>query len=122
MKAPIYIVHSQDDFEIPYFHSQNLFESLLEPFLPPAPTAPTSPSELNKFDWAAFNDAAEARRVRRAAVVEKSSIDGFAKVQKLVRSKEKGVGLVVYVEALYGGHDRLGLQESLLDYLKVELF
>ena len=70
---------------------------------------------MRNFDWASFKAANAERRAKRSSIIEKQEIPGFASVQRLKRLN--GSGEVVFVEAEYGGHDRIGLQDSLIDLI-----
>ncbi|KAI5122811.1 hypothetical protein M0805_000153 [Coniferiporia weirii] len=119
IKAPILLAHSQDDREIPHVHSQSLFNELLDPLLPPVPDLPDS-SELQTYNWTAYRNAKEARLSRKAELVQTRNISGFGSVHQLVRTGDTGD--VMYVESLWGGHDRIGLQESLIDLIGTVFF
>ncbi|EJC98093.1 alpha/beta-hydrolase [Fomitiporia mediterranea MF3/22] len=120
IKSRILLVHSKDDVEIPHSHSQSLFDGIVDQFLPILPALPESTSELQGFDWAGFEAAKKERQTSRDALVRKQEIPGFATVHRLHRPGE--FGEVLFVEAEYGGHDRVGLQESLIDLISYELF
>lgn len=151
IKSPILLAHSEDDFEIPYTHSQSLFDSILEPYLPPAPPpVPTDPSELSTFNWGVHKSSIDARTRMRKKLVNTVTIEGFGSVQRLRRfatpermrnqivknndegGEELGIenrgksgmeyGWFIFVKAMYGGHDKIGIQHSLVDIIGREFF
>lgn len=117
IKAPIMLAHSHDDFDIPYFHSQNLFNALLDPLLPPLPALPSSLVEMTSADWSKHNEVLEKRRSRRAQIVATQEVENFGKITKFER--ESG-SAVVFVETNWGGHNRIGIQESVMDVMQCE--
>ncbi|KAL5501582.1 hypothetical protein ACEPAH_8842 [Sanghuangporus vaninii] len=120
IKAPILLAHSKDDFVVPYAHSRTLFDRFLEEFLPPVPSLPSSHSDMRTFDWTAFKTANDERLARKSALVNRQEIPGFAIVHRLNRTNNSGE--VIFVEASYGGHERIGLQDSLIDFLYSTFF
>ena len=106
--------------EIPYSHSEALFNGLVEQYLPPLVVPPTSPGEARGFDWSAFNAASKERQVVRSTLVTMREIPGFGTVHHLGRLN--GSGEVTFVEGRYGAHDRIGLQESLMDLVENVFF
>ncbi|KAL5482707.1 hypothetical protein ACEPAI_9301 [Sanghuangporus weigelae] len=120
IKAPILLAHSKDDFAVPHAHSRTLFESFLEEFLPPAPSLPNSHSDMRTLDWTAFKTANDERLARKSALVDRQEIPGFAIVHRLNRTNDSGE--VIFVEASHGGHNRIGIQDSLLDLLHFAFF
>ncbi|KAL5520101.1 hypothetical protein ACEPAG_1761 [Sanghuangporus baumii] len=120
IKATILLAHSKDDFDVPHAHSRTLFESFLEELLPPAPSLPSSHSDMKTFDWIAFKTASDERLARKLALVDRQEIPGFAIVHRLNRTSDSGE--VIFVEASYGGHNRIGTQDSLIDLLQFTFF
>ncbi|KAH8114545.1 alpha/beta-hydrolase [Phellopilus nigrolimitatus] len=122
IKAPIFLAHSQNDYEIPAAHSMSLFEQIINPYLPavPAPADNLSPAELKSYEWTAYRAAYEKRRARRASLVQTQEIPGFGSVQRLERAGD--FRNVTYVETLWGGHDGIGLQEGVVDLIRSVFF
>jgi len=119
ISAPILIAHSHDDDDIPIIHSQNLFDTLLEPMLPPLPFLPYSPSEINEFDWPAFQRVKDDRLARKSALVSVQELPGFGSVHTLLR-KDTTVGdyyPFVFIESRWGGHNKIGLQDTIIDII-----
>ncbi len=116
ISAPILIAHSHDDADIPILHSQNLFDTLLEPMLTPLPELPYSPAEMNEFDWPAFQRVKDDHLARKTALVSVQEVPGFGSVHRLHRSDAAGeFHQVVFIETRWGGHNRIGLQDTVID-------
>ncbi|KDQ62270.1 hypothetical protein JAAARDRAFT_30167 [Jaapia argillacea MUCL 33604] len=114
IKAPILLAHSEDDWDIPVSHSEVLFEHLLEPHLPSVPSLPTSPAELSKIsqaDWDAYATAQTRRKEARDELVLKKNLEHFGSIQEF----STGGARVVFTKTVWGGHDRIGLQEGVQD-------
>lgn len=123
INAPILLAHSLDDTEIPHSHSHSLFNLFVDPLLPPSPSPPESAADVlaNDFDWDAFKNANEERQKKRSELVLDEPVEGFGTVFRLDRSWEKN-GDVMLVESRYGGHNGIGLQESLVDVMAEVFF
>ena len=117
--APVFIAHAQDDADIPYTHSKALFNTLLEPLLPPAPPVPMQTSLIQNFDFNAHRIAIERRNAKRTVVVHTQNITNYGTVS---RFNTQAGSEVVYVESFWGGHDRVGLQQTLIDVLASTFF
>lgn len=117
------LTHSLNDAEIPCSHSQSLFNKLLEPYLPPLIPPPTSLNEINSFDWEASKLALEDRRAQRDAIVSTRTIANFGTVTQFMRGSDwYGPREVVHVEGMWGGHDRIGIQETVIDLIDSVFF
>jgi abhydrolase domain-containing protein 12 len=111
--APTLIVHSQDDMEIPYSHSQTLIDKLLDPLLPLSTVSfPTAPgAHLSTEELLAFRKEQEARSLKRGEIVKKTDVPNFGMVEEF-----KGLQApVVYAETFWGAHAQVGLQEGVQD-------
>jgi len=112
--VPTLIAHSQDDRDVPHAHSRTLLERLLDPLLPPAGALTTGPGAgLDSAEFAAFAEAQAKRNSARAALVRKVEVPNFGTVEQF----EGKYGTVVYVEALWGEHAKVGLQEGVQDVI-----
>jgi len=112
--VPTLIGHSVDDIEVPHSHSRTLIDQLLDPLLPasvPLPDAPGLPISSELF--AAFSEAQAKRKEAKAAFVAKVEVPNFGTIEEF----EGVYGRVVYVEALWGAHARVGLQEGVQDVI-----
>ncbi|TFK52363.1 alpha/beta-hydrolase [Heliocybe sulcata] len=116
IKSPILLAHAEDDWDIPYTHSEILFNSILDTHLPHLPELPKSASEisqLSKDDWSDYVSAQSMRKALLAQLVTETNIPGFGTIQEVRRGN--GDGKVVFVKSLWGGHDRIGLMEGVQD-------
>jgi abhydrolase domain-containing protein 12 len=108
------IAHSQDDFDVPSSHSHTLVDKLLDPLLPKRtielPDAPGA--QFPAEDLAAFTKEQKDRRTARSALVRKTEVPNFGIVEEFDGHKAPRV---VYVEAFWGGHAQVGLQEGVQD-------
>ena len=66
------------------------------------------------MDWNAHTDALSKRRDVHSALVHTQSIEGFGGVS---RFKRPGGEDVVLVESNWGGHNLVGLQDSVVDVI-----
>ncbi|KAJ7163250.1 Alpha/Beta hydrolase protein [Mycena filopes] len=111
MKGPILIAHAENDWEIPYTHSEALFDTFLGPHLPPLPSLPSN--TLNKDDWAVFTEQFSIRKETRDGLVTTVELHNFGTLQEFTETGRK----VVYLKSLAGGHDHLGVQEGVQDVI-----
>ncbi|KAH9172619.1 hypothetical protein EDB89DRAFT_2229250 [Lactarius sanguifluus] len=93
LKAPLLIVHAEDDLDIPVWHAQMLFGAFLEKHLP---ALPEIMPELVRMR--------EMERVGRVKVF----------------SKDRADGEVVFLHTWWGEHD-VGLVEGVQDFM-AEMF
>lgn len=115
--VPTLIAHSQDDFNIPYSHSRTLIDKLLDPLLPEQSLElPSAPGAVfSSEDFAAFTKARDDRRAARSALVRKTEIPSFGVVEEF---EGHNAPRVVYVEAFWGSHAEVGLQEGVQDEIQ----
>jgi abhydrolase domain-containing protein 12 len=114
IKAPILFVHAEDDWDIPYTHSETLFNTLLEPLLPSTPTPATSWSQQ---DWDKFYAANSLRTSTRKGLVAHAEIRHFGTLDEFTRSKN-GDGKVVLLKTNHGGHNQMGTYEGVQDVIR----
>lgn len=119
IKAPIILAHSLDDLVIPSSHSHKLFEAMLDPLLPTVPTPPSGILELSSFDWTSHNEAQEKRRARRSELVHVQEVEEFGTVRRFATTHGYDF---VFVETRWGSHDRVGLQETVMDIVDAVFF
>lgn len=111
------LVHAKDDGEIPSFHSMVLFDKLLEPLLPTAPPAFKSlPYTIPEVEFEAIRTKhVEYNHLRDELVrTTRTKEDAFVKYEF---DREGGIKTIL-IETLWGGHDRMALQEGVQDMLK----
>lgn len=111
---PTLIAHSTDDYDIPHSHSRTLLDKLLDPLLPPDVPLPDSPgSAISHEHFQAFTEAQKRRREARTTLVRKVKVPAFGTVEHF----DSAYGTVVYVEANWGSHSKIGLQEGVQDVI-----
>ncbi|KAJ7725356.1 Alpha/Beta hydrolase protein [Mycena metata] len=111
MKGPILIAHAENDWEIPYTHSEALFNTFLDPLLPSLPSFPSN--TLSKDEWAAFTEQFSKRKEAKKEIVSTVELHNFGTVQEGVESGRR----IVLLTTLAGGHDYLGVQEGVQDVI-----
>ncbi|KAG7443181.1 alpha/beta-hydrolase [Guyanagaster necrorhizus] len=112
IKGEVTIAHAENDWDIPYTHSETLFNAFLEPHLPTV-KLPTNPSALSKEDWATFTSQVSARKERREELVTHTKLDNFGTVEEFTDGNRD----VMLVKLLAGRHDFVGVQEGLQDII-----
>ncbi|KZT67120.1 alpha/beta-hydrolase [Daedalea quercina L-15889] len=112
--APILIAHATDDREVPYSHSRTLIDKLLNQLLPPEFPIPGEPGTPVPHEHAqALAQAQKKRSDAHAALVRKVDVPEFGTVEQF----EGTSGTVVYVQAHWGAHGFVGLQEGVQDVI-----
>ncbi|KAJ7644291.1 Alpha/Beta hydrolase protein [Roridomyces roridus] len=114
IKGPVLLAHAENDWEIPYSHSEALFNTFLEPHLPAIPSLPTNPTSLTKEEWTEFSDGLAKYKEARQAIITSVELRNFGTIQEFTESNGRRV---VYVQSLAGGHNYLGVQEGLHDII-----
>ncbi|KAI9450801.1 hypothetical protein BJY52DRAFT_1419415 [Lactarius psammicola] len=129
LKAPLLIVHAEDDLDIPVWHAQMLFDAFLEKHLPPLPeiTPEMMPAITEEEDAAPPPDEVaesvvalllQEREVRRRELVRVREMERVGRVK--VFSKDRADGEVVFLHTRWGAHD-VGLVEGVQDFM-AEMF
>jgi len=115
--SPIMLAHARDDAEIPYYHSLILFNELLDSLLPPVP--PSLKSVSPTMTEAEFN-AVLAHHKKHQRLRDELVHTSRVKEDSIVRREfsRDGDVKVVYLETLWGGHDRMALQEGVQDVIR----
>ncbi|KIJ98232.1 hypothetical protein K443DRAFT_680949 [Laccaria amethystina LaAM-08-1] len=110
IKCSVLIAHAGNDWDIPYSHSQVLFNAFLSPILPQAPPLPENP--LSHADWQTYNDQTSLHAQKRDQLVSTTQVAGYGTLEQ-VQVQGRNVALLL-TEA--GGHDigRVeGVQETI---------
>ena len=122
LKAPLLIVHAEDDFDIPVWHAQMLFDAFLEKHLPPLPelTPDMMAAMVEEEDAVAESVAAllQERAARRRELVRVREMERVGRME--VFSKDRAHGEVVFLHTRWGAHD-VGLVEGVQDFM-AEMF
>ncbi|THV03860.1 alpha/beta-hydrolase [Dendrothele bispora CBS 962.96] len=114
IKGQVLIAHAENDFVIPYTHSEVLFNAFLEPRLPSV-KLPRNPASLTTEEWSSFTSQISSRKERREEIVATTKIDNFGTVEEFADLPEDRD--VVFVKTLEGTHDYIGIQEGLQDII-----
>lgn len=110
----VLLAHAKDDGEIPVAHARALFDGLLAAELGGskpnvrADTLSIEGIQLYRLEW-------DAWRAREDARLTRTSVRGWGEIKRFTRETSKGQ--VVFLEALYGGHDNLGGSEGVVALL-----
>ncbi|KAF8918827.1 Alpha/Beta hydrolase protein [Mucidula mucida] len=99
IKGEVVIVHAENDWDIPYTHSEVLFNAFLEPHLPSV-KLPKTPRRFPK------TNGPSSRR---------SSLD--AKIAAKTFEFTDGTRDIMFIKLAEGGHDYVGTQEGLQDII-----
>ena len=125
LKAPLLIVHAEDDLDIPVWHAQMLFDAFVEKHLP-LPLQEITPDMMAAMvDAAPPNEVAESvfgllqeRAARRRELVRVREMERVGRVE--VFAKDRADGEVVFLHTRWGAHD-VGLVEGVQDFM-AEMF
>jgi abhydrolase domain-containing protein 12 len=117
LKAPLLIVHAEDDQDIPFWHAKMLFDAFLEKHLPPLPEI-TAENVSTVEAGKNFGGLLQERAVRRGELVMAREMERVGRVE--VFSKDRPDGKVAYLQTWWGAHD-VGLVEGVQDYM-AEMF
>lgn len=112
IKSSVIIAHALNDFDIPYTHSEVLFNAFLKPHLPaitPLPTTLPVPTDT----WNQFEIQRQAHFAKREVIVTSTDIGNFGTVDEFEQEGRK----IVLVKTQAGNHDFLGVQEGLQDII-----
>jgi hypothetical protein len=118
LKAPLLIVHAEDDVDIPVWHAKALFDAFVEKHLPPFPeiTAEMVDTSVGR-ERDLFSALLKERAVKRRELVTVQEMERVGRVE--VFSKDTH-GKVAFLHTLWGAHD-VGLLEGVQDYM-AEMF
>ncbi|KII86631.1 hypothetical protein PLICRDRAFT_113702 [Plicaturopsis crispa FD-325 SS-3] len=119
IKAPILIAHAENDWDIPYSHSERLFDALFSPLLPTLPNVPKTASDWTAADWAYFQSVLSARAEQTKELVTEADVALFGTTAEFQRPAG---GKVKLVKTLAGGHDHIGEQEGVQDIIRSFFF
>ncbi|KAK7056629.1 hypothetical protein VNI00_002346 [Paramarasmius palmivorus] len=112
IKGEVLIAHAENDWDIPYTHSEAIFNAFLEPLLPSV-KLPLNPAALSKDEWSAFTSQIQTRNTKREEIVSTTKHTHFGTIQEF----KQGGRNIVFVKTLEGKHDYIGIQEGLQDII-----
>ena len=119
LKAPLLIVHAEDDMDIPVWHAKLLFDAFLEKYLPPLPKITANMVEGSTGrEKGRFSAMLQERAMRRKELVTVREMERVGRAE--VFSKDRGDSKVVFLHTWWGAHD-VGLVEGVQDYM-AEMF
>ncbi|EEB87737.1 hypothetical protein MPER_14808, partial [Moniliophthora perniciosa FA553] len=81
IKGQVLIAHAENDWDIPYTHSEALFNAFLEPLLPSV-KLPFNPAALSKEEWSAFTTQIQARNAKRDEIVATTNFPHFGTISE----------------------------------------
>ncbi|KAH8103860.1 alpha/beta-hydrolase [Cristinia sonorae] len=114
LNVPVLLAHATDDPQIKHTHSKTLLDKLMDPYLPKLGFMPSNPgAPLTEAEFETYKESLRKRNDARALLVKQAEIPNFGVVEEF----ETNYGKVVYVEAMWGGHDVVGLQEGVQDQI-----
>lgn len=93
VRSTIVIVHAENDFDIPLAHSIDLFDTLLEPSLPPRALTVeqlSKPMYVTHDQWMDLRKSEEVRRGVRATVVRNETIPHLGDIFEFNRVGNRG--------------------------------
>jgi hypothetical protein len=116
VKSPVTIVHSHDDDNTPISHAILVFDELISSVLGHTPPSfHTLPLSTSEEEFTALKlKHKEYQKLRDASVTVSRTANDMFVVSEVVRLD--GVKLA-FVEAKYGGHGRIAIQEGVQDIL-----
>ena len=119
MKAPLLIVHAEDDVDIPVWHAKALFDAFLENHLPPLPEDTAEMMDVSAGrERDLFSASLKERAMRRRELVSVHEMERVGRIE--VFSKDRAHGKVAFLHTWWGAHD-VGLSEGVQDYM-AEMF
>jgi len=101
-----------NDWDIPYSHSEVLFNAFLEPHLPSIPLLPIT-LPISTDTWSQFEAKRQAHFARRKEIVTRTDMGNFGTVDRFEQEGRK----IILVKTQAGNHDYLGVQEGLQDII-----
>ncbi|KAE9401089.1 alpha/beta-hydrolase [Gymnopus androsaceus JB14] len=116
VKGKVLIAHAENDWDIPYTHSEALFNAFLDPLLPSV-DLPSDLVSTTKEDWSAFTAQIAARKTQRENIVTTTRMTNFGVMEEFPGGGAPREREVTFVKMLEGNHDYVGVQEGLQDII-----
>ncbi|KAA1473802.1 alpha/beta-hydrolase [Dentipellis sp. KUC8613] len=114
LECPILVVHAEDDWDIPFAHSETLFGAFVEPHLPALSVLP-GPSWAQSDELSRLHATLEQRTEARGKLVVQKDIEGLGTMETFRRNATDSP--VVFLKTKWGGHDVVGLLEGVQDVM-----
>ncbi|THH20634.1 hypothetical protein EW146_g750 [Bondarzewia mesenterica] len=108
LNTPILLVHAEDDWDIPYTHSETLFGAFVEPHLPQLP--PLGEAGEAQSQMPVYQQRAEMR----AKLITQREMYRLGVLQAFADNTTD----VVFLKTKWGGHDTVGLLEGVQELMK----
>lgn len=106
------IAHAINDWDIPYTHSEVLFEALLGKHIPSV-DVPLNPMGMTKQHWDTLLAQRALRMSERKRLVKHTDLLPFGTLDEFDDGNRK----VTFVKTQAGGHDYIGAQEGVQDVI-----
>ena len=113
-------MHAEDDWDIPYQHSQAIFDAFLEPHLPALSEITTPMAGASEEVAQRITTLDQERAALRSERVAVHNVARLGRAEVFAR-EDRAQGDVVFLRTRWGGHDRVGLVEGVQDYI-AEMF
>ncbi|KAI0056399.1 alpha/beta-hydrolase [Artomyces pyxidatus] len=114
-KTPLLIVHAEDDWDIPFAHSETIFDAFLEPYLPAMPTLSVGKEIPSPELLQEMSVVSKQRDEHRSQLVEVTELERLGRQQVFTPSVTGGK--VVFLKTAWGAHDRIGLVQGVQDLI-----
>jgi len=111
IKSPVIIAHALDDWDIPYTHSEVIFDTFLKSHLPSIPPLPTA-LPIRTETWNLFETHRQAHFAKRKEIVTHIDMGNFGTIDEFEEGRK-----IMLVKTKAGNHDYLGIQEGLQDII-----
>ncbi|KAJ8590214.1 alpha/beta-hydrolase [Rhizopogon salebrosus TDB-379] len=118
VKVPLLILHAEDDWEIYHTHSDALFDTLLEPYLPQIWSPPLSPASWSPQQWNEHQAQLVSRRETRESLLTRTVIPNFGFMDEFVALGER----IILLKTFTGSHNEVGTLEGVHEVIRVIFF
>ncbi|KIM30116.1 hypothetical protein M408DRAFT_101229 [Serendipita vermifera MAFF 305830] len=116
--CPILLIHGEDDFDIQIFHSQRLFDAVLESYLEPFPLTKEQMAKVNletDEQRQLVDQVSGRRRQQREAMVKETNVQSLGKILSFKRPDK---GDVTLLRSTWGGHNQIINFEGVMDVVR----
>jgi abhydrolase domain-containing protein 12 len=118
VKVPLLILHAEDDWEIYHTHSDALFDTLLEPYLPQIWSPPLSPASWSPQQWNEHQAQLVSRRETRESLLTRTVIPNFGFMDEFMALGER----IILLKTFTGSHNEVGTLEGVHEVIRVIFF
>lgn len=92
-----------------------LFNTILEPLLPPLSASPIAGSSWSQAEWDTFYMGQMARTKARKSLVKHVELRHFGTIDEFTK---EGEGKVVLLKTIEGGHNKIGTLEGVQEVIR----